>query len=439
MTKAAPTSAPPTIAVVLKGYPRLSETFIAQELRGLERLGFRLRFVSLRHPTDIKTHSIHDEIEAPVSYLPEYLHEEPIRVLKGVARSITRRDFAGAVVRWLKDLARDFSRSRIRRFGQACVMAAELPADIERLYAHFIHTPAAVTGYASMITGLPWSCSAHAKDIWTSPDWELQQNLVAADWVATCTRVGWQHLQSLAADPDNVHLIYHGLDLSRFPSSPPAREPPRDGRAPATVIRLLSVGRAVEKKGFDTLLSALAQLPDDLHWHWQHIGGGEKLEALKAQASKLGLSDRITWSGARAQSEVLEAYRTSDLFVLPCRIAADGDRDGLPNVLVEAQSQRLACVSTPISGVPELIINGETGVLVQPDDAMALADAIAELSRSGNRRRSLAAAGEARVRSAFDMHAGLTRLARLLADDDAEAGRRQGGQRAVPAPREAAE
>lgn len=414
MTPRSDTSDSGTIAVVLKGYPRLSETFIAQELRGLERRGFKLRFVSLRHPTDTKTHPIHDEIEAPVSYLPEYLHHEPWRVFKCVLAATVKRGFWRAARTWIKDFARDRTRNRLRRFGQGCVLAAELPSDVTRLYAHFIHTPAAVTGYASMIAGKPWSCSAHAKDIWTSPDWELCQNLKATDWVATCTRVGWQHLQSLALDPNKVHLIYHGLDLSRFPSPPAKEQPPRDGADAGAPLRILSVGRAVEKKGFDTLLSALAELPTDFHWTWTHIGGGAKLTELKEQAARSQIAERITWMGARSQQEVLETYRASDLFVLPCRIAEDGDRDGLPNVLVEAQSQRLACISTPISGIPELIADNETGLLVPSNEAAALAKAIDRLGRDVATRQTLAAAGEVRVREAFDMHRGLTQLSALF-------------------------
>lgn len=404
------------VAVVLKGYPRLSETFIAQELRGLERLGFKLQFISLRHPTDKARHPIHEEIEASVNYLPEYLHHEPLRVLKGLARSATRAGFGRAISRFAKDLARDFTLNRFRRFGQACVMAAELPDDVGRLYAHFIHTPAAVTGYASLITAKPWSCSAHAKDIWTSPDWELAQNLKSTDWVATCTRVGWQHLRGLSADPAKVHLIYHGLDLSRFAAPTRRDEPARDGRDQNAPIRLLSVGRAVEKKGFDVLLAALALLPSDFHWTWTHIGGGPQLNALQSQAAELALGDRLTWLGAQPQADVLAAYRQTDIFVLPCRIAADGDRDGLPNVLVEAQSQRLACISTPISGIPELIIDGETGCLVPPDNAAALSAAIIELGSNVENRNQLANAGEARVRSAFDMDQGLKQLAALFAE-----------------------
>lgn len=403
-----------TIAVVLKGYPRLSETFIAQELHGLELLGFRLKFVSLRHPTDARVHPIHREINAPVSYLPEYIHQEPLRAMKGVAAAITKPGFGRALSQLLKDLSRDRSRSRLRRFGQACVMAAELSDDVTHLYAHFIHTPAAVTGYASLMTGLPWSCSAHAKDIWTSPDWELQQNLAATEWVATCTRFGWQHLQSLADDPSKVQLIYHGLDLARFPPPPERVASKRDGSSADHPIRLLSVGRAVNKKGFDVLLDALAKLPGDVHWHWTHIGGGDVLKKLKAQARKHGIESRITWLGAQPQDAVLEAYRQSDIFTLPCRITADGDRDGLPNVLVEALSQSLTCISTPISGIPELITDGETGVLVPSEDATALARTIAQLATNPTQRQTLATAGEARVREAFDMHEGLATLAELF-------------------------
>jgi len=293
-------------------------------------------------------------------------------------------------------------------------MAAELPQDVGHLYAHFIHTPAAVTGYASQIAGRPWSCSAHAKDIWTSPDWELKQNLAATQWVATCTRFGWEHLRALSAQPDATHLIYHGLDLTRFPAPASGDASQRTGHDAAHPVRFLSVGRAVDKKGFDTLLDALALLPETLHWQWQHIGGGALSGAFKAQADRLGIGEQITWSGSQPQTEVLDAYRQSDLFILPCRITDDGDRDGLPNVLVEAQSQGVSCISTPISGVPELITDGETGLLTPPNDAPALAAAIVELARHPDRRARLAAAGQARVREAFDMNAGLEQLGALF-------------------------
>ena len=208
---------PAEIAVVLKGYPRLSETFIAQELLGLQRAGLKLKLYSLRHPTDKAVHPVHREITAAVSYLPEYLKDAPRRVWRGWRRARQMPGYAGARRVFLRDLLRDRTANRLRRFGQACVLAAELPATIGRLYAHFLHTPASVARYAALMRGLPWSASAHAKDIWTTPDWEMREKLADLDWLATCTAVNRNHLQSLADRPEKVHLVYHGLDFDRFP------------------------------------------------------------------------------------------------------------------------------------------------------------------------------------------------------------------------------
>src|SRR6185369_11636170 len=216
------------IVLVLKGYPRLSETFIAQEIHGLERAGLDLSLVSLRHPTDARRHPVHDEIRAPVRYLPEYLHDEPGRVIRGLWRSLRLPGFFAAVAAFLGDYARDRTRNRIRRFGQAAVLASEFPSDAGWLHAHFIHTPASVTSYASLMLRLPWSCSAHAKDIWTSPDWELAAKLSSARWVVTCTKAGFERLQALARPDGKLHLSHHGLDLLRFNSFGGDR-PLRDG------------------------------------------------------------------------------------------------------------------------------------------------------------------------------------------------------------------
>ncbi|ALJ33964.1 colanic acid biosynthesis glycosyltransferase WcaL [Azospirillum brasilense] len=398
-----------TVAVIVKGWPRLSETFIAQEILGLERRGLRQLIVSLRQPTDKAVHELNRRVTAPVAYLPEYLHDAPGRVLRALAAARRRPGWPAARAAWLADLRRDPSRNRARRFGQACVLAAELPADVTWLHTHFLHTPASVARYAALLTGLPWSFSAHAKDIWTSPDWDLRDKLAEARWGVTCTALGLARLRGLAPQPERVDLLYHGLDFSRFPTPPDAR-PARDGGDPADPVRLLSVGRAVEKKGFDLLLDALARLPAGLHWRWTHIGGGDRLSALKAQAAMLGLEGRIDWQGAKAQDAVIAQYRRADLFVLPCRTARDGDRDGLPNVLMEAQSQGLACLSTRAAAVAELIEDGVTGTLVDPEDPAALARALESLLRDPARRAALGAAGAARVRRDFGSDSGIDRL-----------------------------
>ncbi len=396
------------VAFILKGYPRLSESFIAQEILGLERRGLDIQIVSLRRPTDTQMHPVHLEIKAPALYLPEYLKDEPARVGRAWRQVRRLAGYSRARALWIADLRRDFTANRVRRFGQACVLAAELPPQTTRLHAHFLHTPASVARYASTMRELPWSCSAHAKDIWTSPEWELREKLSDVDWLVTCTAHGVKHLRSFAADPEKVGLVYHGLDLDQFPA-PPADTQPRDARDEPVVI--LSIGRAVAKKGFDDLLKALALLPADCRWRFEHIGDGEGLARLKKHAEGLGLGDRVRWLGAQAQATVLEHLRSADLFVLACKIAPDGDRDGLPNVLMEAQSQGLPVVATRVSAIPELIEDGETGLLAAAGNPQELMQAIACLIADPTLRQQLGTAGEARVRTAFDAAFGLETLA----------------------------
>jgi glycosyltransferase involved in cell wall biosynthesis len=397
-----------TLAVVVKGWPRLSETFIAQELVALEEAGLTLELWSLRHPTDSATHPLHHRLRARVTYLPEYLRNEPRRVARAMGAAADLPGFDAAAEAYAADLARDDTANRRRRWGQACVLATEAGPDTGALYAHFLHTPASVARYAAMIRNLPWAASAHAKDIWTSPDWEIAEKLGdqpgAADFAATCTAYGAGRLRGLAGDADKVDLVYHGLDLSRFPHAPQ-----RPRREPGGPLRLLSVGRLVEKKGFDRLIAALALLPETLDWHWTHIGGGELAGALEAQAEAAGIAERISWRGACDQPQVISAMRAADVFVLPSRVAADGDRDGLPNVLMEAASQMLPILTTPVSAIPEFIEDGIHGVL--SDDAPgALAAAICRFADDPAFGPALAMRALARLRAEFTMAPGIARL-----------------------------
>jgi glycosyltransferase involved in cell wall biosynthesis len=402
-----PESAKLQVAFVLKGYPRLSETFIAQEIAALERRGLEILIVSLRRPADARRHALHDEIRAPLLYLPEYLLLEPLRVLRAWWKVGTTKAVRSL---WLRDLRRDPTPNRIRRFGQALVLAAELPGGVERLHAHFLHTPASVARYAALLRGLPWSASAHAKDIWTTPEWEKREKLASCEWLVTCTAANREHLAALAP-PGRVELVYHGLDLDRFkPLSAPARA--RDGRNAADPVVILSVGRLVEKKGTEVLLEALARIPAAVHWKLVHVGSGPLKEKMKRQARRLRIDGKIDWRGALTQDELLPEYRNADLFALASRVARDGDRDGLPNVLLEAQSQGLACVATRVSAIPELVRDGHTGLLVEENHPAALARALESLITSPARRRALGQAGQARVAEKFELDASLEPLAR---------------------------
>lgn len=396
------------LAVVVKGWPRLSETFIAQELVALQEAGLVFDIWSLRHPTDTKTHPLHDRLTGPVFYLPEYVRDEPIRVLRGLIYALMRPGFWAAWRAIKADYARDRTPNRLRRFAQACVLAREIPPTIEGFYAHFLHTPSSVARYGAILRGLPWSFSAHAKDIWTSPEWELREKLsddtYGAAFGATCTGFGAVHLQNLADRPDRVDLVYHGLDLARFPPPPERTQRSADGP-----LALMSVGRLVEKKGFDRLIAALALLPDTLDWHWTHIGGGALNDQMQTLARHHGLEAKITWRGACDQPEVIAAMRASDLFVLPSRVAADGDRDGLPNVLMEAASQKLPILSTPVSAIPEFIENGVHGIL--SDDAPdSIAREITAFARDPGVAARLGENAYARLVDEFRMEPGIRRL-----------------------------
>ncbi len=412
-THAAPGALDPpvgVVGVVVKGYPRLSETFIAQELHGLEARGLRLQIISLRHPYDPTTHPIHDEIVAPVSYLPEYLWREPLRVLRAWWAVRRHAGYRAARAKFRRDWRRDRTPNRIRRFGQACVLAHESGPALDFLYAHFLHTPASVARYAAAMLDVPFAVSAHAKDIWTTPEWEKREKLQDLSWLTTCTASGTEHLRAIAAgDAAKVHLNYHGLDLNRFPPNPAVQ-----GTTDDDTVCLASVGRLVEKKGYSDLLDALALLPPELKWRLTHIGGGPLAKTLAAQAERLGIISQIEWLGRQPQSTVQEVLRQADIFVLASKIADDGDRDGLPNVLMEAQSQSVPCVTTAVSAIPELIDNRDTGLLVAPGDPRALAAAITELAVNPTLRHEFAVRALAKLHADFQMDGGHDAIAALI-------------------------
>ena len=400
------------LVVVVKGYPRVSETFVAQEIAALERQGLPLTIVSLRRPYDRITHPVHRAVRATVRYLPEYLWHAPLRVLSGHLRAF-RRDpvrYRQGLRLWLCDLRRDPTPNRVRRFGQAGVLAAELPSGARHLHAHFLHTPASVARYAAAMTGVSYSLSGHAKDIWTSPAWELTEKLEGARFCVTCTAANRDYLARLAPAAA-VHLVYHGLDRYLF-SLPSDFGSGRDGSDSTDPVRLLSVGRFQPKKGFDVLLRSLALLRR--HAVLTLVGYGPDERKLRGLADELRLTDRLRWVGQVDQLAVRDLYRESDLFVLASRITKNGDRDGLPNVVVEALSQGLPVIGSRVSALPEIIEDSVNGRLVPPEDPAALAAALGALVEDPAARRRLGAAGIRRVAEGWDVEAGAARLLALL-------------------------
>jgi glycosyltransferase involved in cell wall biosynthesis len=259
-----------------------------------------------------------------------------------------------------------------------------------------------------MIRGMGWSFSAHAKDIWTTPEWELRRKIADAAWGVTCTRTNLDYLRSLTEAPRKIDLVYHGLDFSRFPPAP-QRPAKRNG-----AFTIVSVGRAVEKKGYADLLRALAMLGMGRNWRFEHAGGGALSKQLKQQAARLGIADRITWHGAQDRDFIFGILKRADLFALPSRLARSGDRDGLPNVLMEAQAFAVPVLATNVSGIPELIAHGKTGLLVAERDPHALADAMRHLMDDNELRLRLAKAGAKNVREKFSSEPGIDFVAAKL-------------------------
>ena len=375
-------------AIIVKGYPRLSETFVAQELLELQKHGLDFTIYSLRQPTSQEIHPIHGEITADIEYLPEYLYKDLTRLIKCWWKVRKLNTYREAISFWIKDLARDFSFNRVRRIGQAIVLSAEISSNVELLYAHFLHTPASVARYTSMLLNIPWSCSAHAIDVWTTPEWEIRDKVEHCKWIITCTKTNQKYLNKFTDDPEKIKMAYHGIDLKRFPANK------KNYFKSNTVTRLLSVGRVVEKKGFEDLLLALSRLPKNLNWTFEHIGGGKDLNRLKKLAVSYHISEKIIWRGTCSQNEVLSSYTDADIFILASKIARNGDRDGLPNVLIEAQSQGIPCISTRVSAIPELIQDGNNGLLVEPGDVDGLCTNLGRLIESQSERKRIGISGQ---------------------------------------------
>lgn len=399
-----------TFAIVVKGFPRLSETFIARELEALEKRGLRFSLHALRAPgADAKL--VDNKVRATPQYLPEYLRDAPFSVLSAFLAARKRPGFAAAWEAFRADFAKEPVAARVRRFGQACVLDRQMPESVRHIHAHFAHSPSSVARYAALIRGIGFSISAHAKDIWTAPDWDLARKLAGATFVAVCNKAGHDRLRALDGGA-RLHLIYHGVARGLFVDD--ARQQTRDGTASDDPVRIVSVARAVEKKGLRRLIDALARLPATLSFKLDHYGGGELLGELKERARELKVDDRVTWHGARPHGEIIAALDRSDIFVLPAVVGNDGDRDGIPNAVLEAQARGLPVIVTRVGGLDEAVVDGETGLMIEPGEAAAISDALTTLIRIPGMRTALGRAALADLRAHSDADAGYDRIARLL-------------------------
>lgn len=393
------------LGLLVKIFPKLSETFILEEVLGLERLGVALRLYALQPPTDAIAHPAVARVRAPLVVVPEATWAQA----PGFAARHLELLATGprGYLRGLLAAARR-GRQGWRDFARAGWLAVQLRRDgVAQLHTHFISTPADVAELAAAVGGLPFSLSAHAKDIYLSKPEDLARKMNGARFTVTCTEFNRATLAALAPQAA-VHRMYHGIDHAVFH---PRRRQPTQGAVPL----LLSVGRLRAKKGLDTLVDACALLRGrGLAFRCEIVGYGEEQAALQQRIDGLGLSAQVRLTGKLAREQVIERYAQAAVYLQPSRIAADGDRDGIPNVLLEAMSMSLPVVASAVSGIPELVQHEVNGLLAAPDDAAALADAVQRLLADPALAASLGRAARESVTLGFDNDHNLRTLLRLL-------------------------
>jgi glycosyltransferase involved in cell wall biosynthesis len=421
------------VAYVMNGFPRLSETFIAHEIHQLERLGTPLRLYSVKQEHEPIVHPVVAAIHAPLVYLPDASSLSGTTLVRWLRDNLPTFANAHATVlrqrplAWLCTLGSALSlawkhrpaplalrKVFIKEFLQAGWIADAVlrEGDVSHLHGHFCHGVATITWFTSRLSGLPFSFTAHAKDIYQAelnPGRLLERKMGAARFVATCTCANAQVLRARHPRPGDVHAIYHGLDTQWFAPQPLV--------ASTEAPLLLAVGRLVEKKGFDQLIAACALLKQrGAAFRCVIVGEeGSAGPALRAQIDALNVAEHVQLHGAVTQDRLREIYRGAQAFVLPCRVMEDGDRDGFPNVLAEAMAMGVPVVSTPISGIPEMIDDGVHGLLVE-GSAASLADAIERLLGDTALHARLAHAARERICERFDSRRTTVALRDLFLD-----------------------
>ncbi|NNG00292.1 MAG: glycosyltransferase [Desulfobacteraceae bacterium] len=387
--------------MILKGYPRISETFISNEIYLLEQHGFKIHIFSMRKPRESFAHNSISRIKAPVDYLPETIMNHLPRLLYYNLRMAfaAPRTYREA----MKTAFRRFKRTRksatLKHLLQAGYLVQRFfpKASPSHLHAHFAHSPASVAMFAAKLSGLPFSFTAHAKDIYTSDKRQLTEKIGLASFVVTCTQYNRDYLSSLAPGHRTpIFRNYHGIDLSLFANHQPRALP----REP---YHLLTVARMTEKKGLPNVLTAVAELKRrGLNLRYTLIGDGDDRRMILAKIQELGLGEIVQCTGTLPHHEVLSYYQSVDVFVLGCKVAADGDRDGIPNVLVESMAMGVPVVATRVSAIPELVAHNRTGLLVDQEQPQALADAIERLLTDAELYRQVISAAKEKVESEFD-------------------------------------
>lgn len=404
------TMAPARIGFLVKTFPRLSETFILNEILGLQTMGWTPQIYSLKRPAEEPVHPGVAQVQTPVRYVPSMRPAcswmEPVKALAAHAGLVVKKP-----VRYGAALWRYFSgtrAARVKEFVQAGWLAAELEREgITHLHAHFANAPTAVAEIVHWLTGIPFSFTAHAKDIYTTDEGDLARRMATATATLTCTAFNARHLRGIGGEQAQVELAYHGIDTERFRNA--AEQAGADAAAEIPIV--LTVGRFSEKKGLEDLIHACALLRDrGVRFRCVMVGYGALEDRLKELRSALRLNAVVEMPGRLAQPEVIAQYRRAAVFALPCVVLENGDRDGIPNVLLESMAAGVPVVTTDVSGIAEVVENGRTGWLVQPHNPVMLADAIAYVLSHDTETARVAAYARERVEAEFSLAASAQRV-----------------------------
>ena len=401
------------VAYILSRFPYLTETFILREMLMLRELGLDVHVFSMFPPLPTPVHEQAQEMMPYVHYSPfllstklilahlQFLFCSPIRYVGALFRAICQTYRERAVL------------LRVLMVFPKSVYFAKHMQDlgIDHIHAHFVWINGIAARIARDLTGITFSLHPHAFGLFMRDQESVRRQLELADGIVTISEYHRQYIADLCPrwSPEHVEVVHCGLDPEEFK---PAYAPPDDG-----VVRIISVGSLYPKKGHEYLIDACAQLAKKGYaFHCSIVGAGPLEDALKARISEHGLQDCVMLLGPRKQEDVKDLYRKSDVFALACVVARSGDRDGIPTVLLEAMATRLPVVTTPVTGIPELVRDGETGLLVPERDAHALACALERLIHDETLRHILGRRGRQAVLSGFDLHQTAAQLVRFFQD-----------------------
>ncbi|MGC9318099.1 MAG: glycosyltransferase [Armatimonadota bacterium] len=399
------------LVYVLGSFPSLSETFVLREIEELQRRGFALSILSLE-PGEEVVHRRAEALAERTVYRPSPISGRSM-LAQLVAAVLYPFGYASAVGFVLGNALRrpraagELLRSLAAAAFFACALRSSRPRHV---HAHFASMPATVGLLLALILETAFSFSAHARDLFAREAVLMDRKLREAEFVAVCTRHGLEHLrlQHPVSSGERLNLIYHGVDVVELMPLP--RREPSD-QAPL----ILSVGRLVEKKGFPILLRAAAILRQrGVDFHLRIAGSGPEEDDLRRMIAGLALDECTRLAGPMPQEELLPIFRRADLFVLASVVASDGDRDGLPNVLLEALALGVPAVSTRVSAIPELIKHGETGLLARPGDPKDLAEQIERMLFDEELRARVTEQGRLEVVTRFDIRENVAKLVDLF-------------------------